>query len=323
MPTTRCPKGSRKDKNGNCVEKNTNQPNLESPKKNTNEPNVEIPKNNTKRCPKGYRRNKTGDCVDNNTTKKTRKSSEKKKASSEKKKASSETKTPRSIYAKRYFANNKSTIHLLDKFGDSKKVMVQVNYNDVEQFMNYRNLANRPESDCFFQTIFSLGLRDVKMAKQDSMNSNITGEGASISEIIPYIKNTFNLSNAEKVGFKRNSLAKEVLQLNTSKDKINDKIVKLLTPLIKEGYAAPISIMRYNKRTGKQDGHSMIAYKYNNVLYFFDPQKKFSYVTIGNIFNSTNIFDVAGCDIIAFGYYTVTNLDHPKPLMNTTCKIKK
>jgi hypothetical protein len=81
--------------------------------------------------------------------------------------------------------------------------------------------------------------------------------------------------------------------------------------------------MRYNKRTGKQDGHSMIAYKYNNVLYFFDPQKKFSYVTIGNIFNSTNIFDVAGCDIIAFGYYTVTNLDHPKPLMNTTCKIKK
>jgi hypothetical protein len=65
MPTTRCPKGSRKDKNGNCVEKNTN------------EPNETLPKNNTKRCPKGYRRNKIGDCVDNNTTKKTRESSEK------------------------------------------------------------------------------------------------------------------------------------------------------------------------------------------------------------------------------------------------------
>ena len=81
--------------------------------------------------------------------------------------------------------------------------------------------------------------------------------------------------------------------------------------------------MRYNKRSGKRDGHSMIAYKYNNVLYFFDPQKKYSYVTIGNIFNSTNIFDVAESDFIEFGYYTVTKLDHPKPLMNTTCKIKK
>jgi hypothetical protein len=242
---------------------------------------------------------------------------------SSEKKVSSETKTPRSIYAKRYFANNKSTIHLLDKLGNSKKVMVQVNYNDVEQFMNYRNLANRPQSDCFFQTIFSLGLRDVKMAKQDSMNANNTGEGANVSEIIPYIKNAFNLSNAEKVGFKRISLAKEVLELNTNRDKINDKIVKLLTPLIKEGYAAPIAIMRYNKRTGKKYGHSMIAYKYNNILHFFDPQKKYSYVTIGNIFNSTNIFDVAETDIIELGYYTVTKLDHPKPLMNTTCKIKR
>ena len=43
----------------------------------------------------------------------------------------------------------------------------------------------------------------------------------------------------------------------------------------------------------------------------------------GYIFNSTNIFDVAETDIISFGYYTVTNLEHPKPLMNTTCKIKK
>ena len=322
MPTTRCPKGSRKDKNGNCVKNVINEPTVEIPKKRETPP-----KNITKRCPKGYRKNKLGDCIkqeisNNNTTKKRKISSEKKKISSEKK-ASSETKTPRSIYAKRYFANNKSTIHLLDKFGDSKKVMVQVNYNDVEQFMNYRNLANRPQSDCFFQTIFSLGLRDVKMAKQDSMNANNTGEGASVSEIIPYIKNVFNLSNAEKVSFKRISLAKEVLELNTSRDKINNKIVKLLTPLIKEGYAAPIAIMRYNKRSGKRDGHSMIAYKYNNILHFFDPQKKYSYVTIGNIFNSTNIFDVAESDFIEFGYYTVTKLDHPKPLMNTTCKIKK
>jgi hypothetical protein len=201
--------------------------------------------------------------------------------------------------------------------------MVQVNYNHVEQFTNYRNLATNPSDDCFFQTIFSLGLRDVKIAKQDSMTSNSVGNGASIEEIKKYIKIAFDLSKNEKVSYRRFDLSKELLQLKMTREQMNEKIVGLLSPNIKEGYAAPISITRYYKNTGERGGHSMIAYKYNDTLYFFDPQKKVNYVTIGNIFNSTNIFQVSSSDIIQFGYYTVSNLQHSKLLKNTTCKIIK
>ena len=284
-------------------------------------------KNNTKRCPKGTRKNKSGDCIKHNTTKKKSSSvkipSEKKssvKISSEKK--SSETKTPRSLYAKRYFANNKQTIHLLDKINDSNKsVLVQVKYNDVEQFTNYRNLANNPSSDCFFQTLFSLGMRDVKIAKQESSKANTTSIGPNVGEMIKFIKNAFNLSKREKVIHRRIELTNETIKLNTDRIKINNKIVKIIEPKIKDGYAAPIFIDRYYKKTGRHDGHSMVAYKHNNKLYFFDPQKHVSYVTVGNIVTSTNLFEVAGTDIIRFGYYTVSNLEHPKPLMDTTCKI--
>jgi len=342
----RCPNGTRKDKNGNCVKKST-----------SNEM-----KNNTKRCPKGSHKNKSGDCIKHNTTKKKKSSeikipsekklseikipsekklseikipSEKKsseiKIPSEKKsseikipseKKSSETKTPRSIYAKRYFANNKQTIHLLDKLNDSNKsVLVQVKYNDVEQFTNYRNLANNPSSDCFFQTLFSLGMRDVKIAKQESIKANTTSSGPNIGEMMMFIKNAFNLSKQERVSRRFINLTNETMKVNTDRNKINNKIVKIIDPKIKNGYAAPIFIERYFKKTGGRYGHSMVAYKHNDKLYFFDPQKHFSYVTKGNIFTSTDLFEVSGSDITQFGYYTVSNLEHPKPLMDTTCKI--
>ena len=73
MKRTRCPNGSRKDKNGICVKKLLGE-------------NVKTCKNK-KEC--------------NKTTRK--------------KRVSSDRQTPRSIYARKYFANKKETIHLLDK----------------------------------------------------------------------------------------------------------------------------------------------------------------------------------------------------------------
>ena len=257
-------------------------------------------------------KNKSGVCV-NNTTKKN---------SGTKERNSSETKTPRSIYAKQYFADNKKRIHLLDKINNNDKyVVVQVNYNDVNQFTQYRNLANKPTSDCFFQTLFSLGRRDVKLAKQESSIANTTLKGPTIHDMRMFIKSAFNLTKHEKVGHRSIYISNYINGVNIDRDKINSKIVNILTPKIKNGYAAPIQISRYYKKTGKTSGHSMVAYKYNDELYFFDPQKHFSYVTIGNIVSSTNLYEVTGSDIIQIGYYTVSNLEHPKPLMDTTCKI--
>ena len=141
------------------------------------------------------------------------------------------------------------------------------------------------------------------------------------SEMMMFIKNALNLSKQERVSRRFINLTNETMNLNMDRNKINNKIVKIIDPKIKDGYAAPIFIDRYYKKTGRRDGHSMVAYKHNNKLYFFDPQKHVSYVTKGNIVTSTDLFEVAGTDIIRFGYYTVSNLEHPKPLMDTTCKI--
>ena len=154
--------------------------------------------------------------------------------SSERGRESSETKTPRSMYAKRYFADNKSRIHLLDKIGKSKTktIMFQVNYDDVEQFTNYQNLSSNPRVDCVFQSIFSLGLRDVNIVKQDSLNVNTHGrKGVNKDEVILFIKTAFALSPEEDVTEEFMVLGNETPKLIREKPKLNDKIVKLFNNL--------------------------------------------------------------------------------------------
>jgi hypothetical protein len=229
--------------------KKTSDPKKEDEPKKASDPKKEDEpknKNTTKRCPNGSRKNKAGECIkyDNKTKKKGKVSSEKKgKVSSEKKgKTSSEKKgnvssekkgnvssekkgrvssenpdinkytTPRTSYANRYFAD-KNSIHLLN-IPDSAMNIFQVNYKDVSQFTSYQNLSHvsqRPLIDCVFQSIFSLGLRNVSVAKRDSMSVNNFGKsGVEMGELKKYIKSAFNLVNGEKIYFWYMNLKKKL-----------------------------------------------------------------------------------------------------------------
>ena len=340
----RCPNGSRKNKLGDCIKKDLLNNTIKR-KKSSNERKIsekdpsERKSSERKISEKEPSERKISEKEPSERKSGERKSSERKisekepseRKSSERKSSekepserkSSETKTPRSIYAKRYFADNKKTIYLLDSYGkNAKSVMVQVNYNDVEQFTNYQNLSSRPSNDCFFQTIFSLGLRDVKMAKKDSMDANsYNGTGVHIVEILLFIKNAFNLSKREKVYYKCVNLEYDVVERKLSRNEINNKIVKIFNSKLKNGYAAPIYIERYYKSSGRRMGHSLVVYKYNDIIYFFDPQIK-GYMPEWRKYNSTNIYEVSESDITKISYYTVSNLKNPKPLMDTTCQIK-
>ena len=307
MPRQRCPNGSRRDKFGICVRKKaTRSKSISKEKEKSMKSN---PKNTTtKRCPNGSRRDKSGECVSYNTTKK---------------KKSSERETPRSIYAKSYFANNKTDIHLLDKIEPTDtSVMFQVNYNDVSQFTNHVNLSHSPLIDCFFQSIFSLGLRDVTMAKNDAENINTKGiAGVDTGEVEIFIKNAFNLAPNEYIQFRMSHLDYYIKQ-KKSQEFINRIIQIRLGNELKDGYATVLYVERYISENGNTGGHYIVVYKYNNTIYFFDPQKNSRYNTLKGGFNSTNIYEVLDTEILYYGIFTVYNLKSLKPLVNTSCPIK-
>jgi hypothetical protein len=300
MKRSRCANGFRKDKDRVCVNKN-----------------IRLKES---RCTNGFRKDKDRVCV--NKKQETFKNKIVGNKITIKKRVSSERHTPRSIYAKKYFANNKETIHLLDKINDGdKNVLFQVNYNDVNQFVNYENLHNNPKIDCLLQSIFSLGLQDIKVSKKQSSQVNKYGKnGVQSDEVELFIKDAFDLKDDELVKFKVNKMRDNVKHVNRTLQVINNKIHRIFYNHLKNGYATVLYVERiYND--GRISGHYIVMYKYDNQLYFFDPQKK-SNKNVNGVFTSTNIHEVLGSKSGNIGYFMIDNLKSPKPLMNTTCPIK-
>jgi hypothetical protein len=191
-----------------------------------------------------------------------------------------------------------------------------VTYNDVSQFTEYQNLSiDTPRIDCVYQSMFSLGLRDVNKAKQNSINVNTYGTaGVSRREVNTYITNAFQLSKKEKVKSRQLILLSE----NPRPTVVRHTIHKFFNPLIKNGYATTVSVA-YTKYNIKY-GHRIVMYKYNNKLYFFDPQKKYQ---TNMMYNSTNIFDLfnKNATLTDINYIVIYNLTSPKLLVNTTCDL--
>jgi hypothetical protein len=222
--------------------------------------------------------------------------------------------TDRSIYARKYFENKTGTIHMLDKIrkGDTT-VMFQVNYKDVGQFLNYENLHNNPKLDCFFQSIFSLGLHDVKMAKKHSFQVNKKGRsGVNSNDVKLFIKNAFELTDDEIVEF--------YIYNNNNSKITGKKINNIFKNHLKNGYATVIFVKRLVDN-GLIAGHYLVMYKYNNKIYFFDPQKK-TRGDVNGVSISTRIEDVIINDVLQIGWFEIDNLKSPKPLIHTSCHIR-
>jgi hypothetical protein len=139
------------------------------------EPNDIMDKKRRERCPKGSRKNKHGDCVKNKTTAnishktlKTPTQSPPSPIKQHEDKLSTTTSTPktsRGIYAKKYHTNE-IILSDTDLTGSNQKALLQFTFNDVKQFENFVPLTHNPQIDCFYQTLFSLGLRKTKLIKR-------------------------------------------------------------------------------------------------------------------------------------------------------------
>ena len=264
MVRSKCPNGTRKNKQGDCIQKSK----------------IEKTEPIRKRCPKGTHKNKSGECVP-------------------KKQISRiiSPNTPRKEYVKKYFDK---PIQLL-----GKTKLFQVSFQNPEQFINHTRITEDTNMECFIQTLFSLGLRDRKEGKQDLERIKGYNQGVLFEEAVKYIKTSFAL--------KDDQLKYVYTIIFSTGSESKESISKFFNKRLVNNYAAIFSV------TFKKDettlGHYVIAYKYNDIVNYFDPQQKI---------HTTNPEELSpeGWYIAQYGYFRTINVEKSMKLKNTTCPIE-
>ena len=172
----RCPNGTRKNKQGDCVKKTMTNLVLKLGPAKT-------------RCPNGTRKNKKGDCEP--TSKKLASKSKRCPNGTKKNKGVCVPKTeklakmatPRTKYSCRYF---KKPIQM------SKNELFQISFDTPEQFKKYVNLSKDPKLDCGYQSLFALGLLEVEHAKKSAEEVNTKGKvGIFTNELRTFFRINF------------------------------------------------------------------------------------------------------------------------------------
>ena len=218
----RCPNGTRKNKQGDC-----------------------IPKDKPKRCPNGTRKNK-GDCIPKakpktpeqvkpDKPKRCPNGTRKNKGVCEPK----ITATPRTQYACRF----KKPIYL------SERELFQIHV-DTDRFKDYTNLSKAPKLDCGYQSLFALGLLEVEHAKKSAEEVNKKGKlGIYTNELKTFFRINFGFTPEETI----HTYERRFIKLFLENKLGNNHATILLLHLAK-------------------NGHYIVAYKYKDVVHFYDPQ---------------------------------------------------
>jgi len=186
--------------------------------------------------------------------------------------------------------------------------LFQVNFSNEEQFRNYLNLSEKETvNDCFFQSIYSLGLRDRNLAKLNSENIELNGiEGVHVKDVENYIKESFGLTGSVQTWCKN---SKEVQWTE-------EMVLKALELWLKDlnDNCATLLFLHFN-----EGGHFIIAYKYKNNIYYFDPQS----VGLQDTSISTNIKDILFDDELeGFCCFYVEGLTEKIPLVKKDCHVE-
>jgi hypothetical protein len=243
-----------------------------------------------KRCPNGTRRNKSGDC--------------------EKKPGFTKEKSPRKTYARRYFKTPPTLL--------GSEPLFQVSFRP-RQFKNYVNLAEDPKMDCFIQSLFSLGLRNVDVAKKEvvGINQNAT-IGVSFENAEKYIADSFSIPRTD---------VNSRYILTTKESGVDPKksIGSFLDYYLLNNYATILILIIH--RGEEEWGHYIVAYKHKDKVYFFDPQakgfEKYRFIHSTNINTLMKHYVKGDPKIVEYGYFSLsTNVVKSMPLLNDTCPIE-
>jgi hypothetical protein len=244
-----------------CIEKYRNTLNKNKTKttakiREPTEPNEPYPQPR-KRCPKGQYRNKEGNCVPNPY--KSFKTLQRLAQEDEVKARLETEESPRKVYAEKYLTHR---VHLL-----GNKWLFQVSFPNIEQFTNYTPLSKHT-ADCFIQTIFSLGMRCEKAVKEDiqKIRKKQCMSGVNPFEMMNYFEKIFGI-NRDHFKFATN-----VVSFKTPNEGV-EKMTEFLHEKLENNYATILIVdLKYNN-SSILGAHVMLAYKYNDIVYFFDPQR--------------------------------------------------
>jgi hypothetical protein len=149
--------------------------------------------------------------------------------------------TPRTTYTCKYF---KKPIYL------SERDLFQIHFDTPDQFIKYTNLSKAPKLDCGYQSLFALGLLEVEHAKKSAEEVNTKGKvGIYTHDLRSFFRLNFGFTPLEHI------YAEETY----------DATVFLESKLANNH--ATILLLHFAK-----NGHYIVAYKYKDVVHFYDPQ---------------------------------------------------
>ena len=193
------------------------------------------PKPIPRRCPKGMKRYRDV-CIPKGTKKRCPNGTRKNKQGVCEPKI---TATPRTQYACRF----KKPIYL------SERELFQIHFDTPDQFTNYVNLSKAPKLDCGYQSLFALGLLEVEHAKKSAEEVNTKGKvGIYNNELMTFFRVNFGFTPKETI------------------EVYNRHYIKLFLKHHLANNHATILLLQL------KSGHYIVAYKYKDVVHFYDPQ---------------------------------------------------
>jgi hypothetical protein len=300
MPRTRCPNGTRKNSAGECV------PYVRIPgKPRTAKAKVKVKVDSQLLLESSLRSVPSVDVVSKTPSP-----------------ASISPNTPRTLYAKAHFKGK--PIYLLDRATPisetAPEILFQLSFSGPEQFKQYVNLSDNPQVDCFFQTMFALGLRNTRLAKKNSVEVNTTKEvtGVLYEEMRKYLASSFGIPHELVQQLAMSTSLQNERGLPDNKVAIA-YIKNFFSKYLENNYCTifGVDFARWN------GSHVMIVYKHNNIVYFFDPQVKGIHADKQVISKTlAHLAKYTRKVISALRFFTVKDLDEPVQLLDVSCPVK-
>jgi hypothetical protein len=226
-----------------------------------------------------------------------------------------EGRSPRTRYSNRM--ETTSIAMLGGKRGDLLKIRIGEEPSSADPprnlfqiFSNYSNLSNLhiKKIDCVFQTLFSLGLRDIHTAKHESNVINKLGFykkkiiGVQALQLESYIQQIFGLE-------KENT---KVIHIESF------SIIKMNEYLSTKLLENTCTILLFTYKNGKF-GHCVTAFKHNNKIYIFDPQLTTTYSS--SIYSFKEDMSIIYEDIDSFTVICLNQVLESKPLIVDNCSL--
>lgn len=226
--------------------------------------------------------------------------------------------TPRTIFAKKYFDQ---PVMLLNEYKGEPWILFQVSFKTPDQFTNYANLSANPKIDCAYQSLFSMGLRDVETAKKDSIIVNEKGtKGVYVTDQTNYLTSAFQLNPKQIKYVDSGEIQKEDGTADTKG--VQQQLDALFKEKMKDNHVTMfhITFWKYGK---EQFSHAMVAYKYKNRVHYFDPQQKgLKNEKLVKSKTLAHIIKYSGNNYLSrFGYFMVEEMPEPIPPTNISCEL--